>query len=76
MIINHRDSQGRPRDIELTDLEMVVKEIHTNLMDRGMSQDQALMTLEGNDLPTFLPSASPTLQAVLSDLNFRFYLLD
>ena len=76
MIINRRDAQGRPRDIELTDLEMVVKDIHQNLMDRGMDQATALMVLEGNDLPTFNRDDTPTLQQALSDINFRIYLLD
>lgn len=76
MIIHRRDPEGRPRDIEFSDLELLVKEIHSNLMDRGFDQGTALMMLEGNDLPTFLPSSCPTLQSTLNDLNFRFYLLD
>lgn len=75
MIIYRRDAQGRPRDIELNDLEMVVKEIHCNLMDRGLDAATALLYITAADLPT-QPNQMPGLNEALRDLEFRAYLAD
>lgn len=75
MIIHRRDAQGRPRDIELTEAEALVKEIHSNLMDRGLDQGEALIHMTGADLP-HRNLDLPFLNAALSDLEFRSYLVD
>lgn len=74
MIIHRRGSDGLPREVELSEGEALVKEIHSNLMDRGHDQGSALIILEGRDLPTFDEERSPFLRGVLADPEFRLYL--
>lgn len=47
MKVLQRRPDGTPRDVELTDAEMVVSEIHSNLMDTGLSQGDAMIVLRG-----------------------------
>jgi hypothetical protein len=74
MIVHRRGPDGLPREVELTEAEALVKEVHENLMDRGVDQGTALLMIEGRDLPTFTEDASPLLAAALADPEFRLYL--
>lgn len=39
------------RTVELTEPEIVLKQVHENLMDRGMCQSDAILAMTGIDLP-------------------------
>lgn len=64
---------GCPKEVELTDVELVIQEIHDNLMDVGMSQGQALRLIMGGDVPAQLRN-SPLMDA--QDPEFLMRLAD
>lgn len=53
-------------EVELTNDEMLVREIHANLMDGGLTQGDAVIALRGALTPAGLKEASPRLDAVLT----------
>jgi hypothetical protein len=75
MNIIRRGPDGDPREVELTLEEALVKEIHDALMDRGLDQGTALIHMTGADLPEGLQPDQPLLREVLSDTDFRLYLI-
>lgn len=66
MIVHERREDGTPIEVELTDVEYVVAEIHSLLMDQGMAQGDAMIMLRGALVAPGLRTDTPTLDAVLS----------
>lgn len=61
-------TNGEPSAVELTDLEMLVSEIHSNLMDLGFCQGDAVVMLRGSAIPEGLQQEQPVLDRVLDPL--------
>jgi len=61
--------------VELTPQELLVSEIHANLMDRGLDQGTALIYINGGEIPSGLRHPTPELDKVLSDLEFVLHLI-
>lgn len=77
MIVHRRHADGSPCDVTLTACEAVVSEIHSNLMDAGHSQGDALILLRGARTPEGLrsPGHNEVLDQVLT-AEFAAWLAD
>lgn len=53
-------------EVELTADEVLVREIHSNLMDAGLTQGDAVIFLRGSQTPEGLKGSTPRLDATLT----------
>lgn len=77
MRIIERGPDGTPREYALTEIEAVIKEIHGNLVDQGMSQGEALSLMLAGRLTHQAPALrdSPLLDAMVEREPEFFFLL-
>lgn len=57
---------GEPSVVEMTDTELIVRDIHSNLMDLGYSQGDAMIMLRGMAIPQTLQEPQPFLRRTLT----------
>lgn len=75
MKIITRRSDGSPSEVEFTDLEEIVAQVHSRMMNAGMDQGTALSILLGaTPVSSVGDSDYAELDAVLADDEFLAYL--
>jgi hypothetical protein len=60
--------------VEFTDAELLVKEIHSNLMEMGYDQGTAMIMIRASHVPPGLHEPTQALDKVLADEHFVLWL--
>jgi hypothetical protein len=74
-VLKRCQQHGNPIEVELTDAEMVISEIHSNLMDTGLNQGDAMIVLRGKATATALQPEGQFIDTILTP-EFVDYLCD
>jgi hypothetical protein len=75
MQVTKRAADGTPREVILDPLESVVSEIFSLLLDQGLTESDAMITLRGSMVPPGLRTKTEVLDKVLTP-DFVSWLVD